>query len=149
MSGAGRERPAYVPSGVVMRRVVNPLTLWLGGPSIVVRGRRSGRLIRTPVPVFEFDGARYLVGGGGETHWVRNLRAAGEGELRRGRTREPFRALELQGDAQVRVVAAYRQRMGRRAAAFFAALPEPTAHPVFRVDPKEVPKPVDDSSGAA
>ena len=80
----------YVPSRFFMARVVNPITLWLGGPTLTVRGRRTGRPIRTPVPTLEFKGARYLVSGGGETHWVRNLRAAGEGELRRGRTNEPF-----------------------------------------------------------
>jgi hypothetical protein len=79
-----RPRP-YVPSRFFMSHVVNPITLWLGGPPLTVRGRRSGRPIRTPIPTLEFEDARYLVSGGGETHWVRNLRAAGQGELRRGR----------------------------------------------------------------
>ena len=57
-----------------MRRVVNPITLWLGGPTLTVRGRRTGRPIRTPVPTLDVGGTRYLVSGGGETHWVRNLR---------------------------------------------------------------------------
>ncbi|HEY4898015.1 MAG TPA: nitroreductase/quinone reductase family protein, partial [Solirubrobacteraceae bacterium] len=65
----------YVPSRFFMARVVNPITLWMGGPTLTVRGRRTGRPIRTPVPTLEFEGARYLVSGGGETHWVRNLRA--------------------------------------------------------------------------
>jgi len=125
----------YVPSGFVMRHVVNPLTAALGGPTIVVRGRRSGRLVRTVVPPFVDGGVRYLVAGGGETQWVRNLRAAGAGELWRGRKHEPFHAVELQGDEQVRVVAAYRQRMGRHASTFFAALPDAAAHPVFRLEP--------------
>jgi len=129
--------PAYVPSGFLIRRVVNPLTLLLGGPTLVVRGRRSGRPIRTPVPTFAFEGVRYLVSGGGETHWVRNLRAAGEGELRRGRTHEPFRAVEIHGDDQARVVVAYRERMGRRVRDYFAALPDVADHPVFRIDPPE------------
>ena len=107
----------------------------LGGPTLVVVGRRSGRPIRTPVPAFAFEDARYLVGGGGETHWVRNLRAAGGGELLRGRTREPFRAVEVVGDEHDRVVEAYRTRMGRRARPFFSALPDPADHPVFRVVP--------------
>jgi deazaflavin-dependent oxidoreductase (nitroreductase family) len=64
----------------------------------VIRGRRSGRAIRTRVPPFAFKGSRYLVSGGGETDWVRNLRAAGEGELRRGRTSRTFPAVDVRGD---------------------------------------------------
>ncbi len=127
----------YVPSRFFMRHVVNPLTLWLGGPTLTVRGRRTGRPIRTPVPTLEFEAARYLVSGGGETHWVRNLRTAGRGELRRGRTHEPFRAVEVGGDEHDRVVAAYRAHMGWRAREFFAALPDPADHPVFRIEPVE------------
>lgn len=129
--------PEYVPSRFFMRPIVNPLMLWLGGPTLTVRGRHTGRPIRTPVPTFEFEGGRYLVSGGGDTHWARYLRAAGEGELRRGRTREPFRAVEIQGDEHDRVVAAYRERMGWRALEFFSALPRLADHAVFRIDPAE------------
>ncbi len=133
-----RQRP-YIPSRFFMAHVVNPITVWLGGPTLTVTGRRTGRPIRTPIPTLEVDGARYLVSGGGETHWVRNLRAAGQGELRRGRTREPFRAVEVQGGEHARVVTAYRDRMGWRAREFFAALPSAGDHPVFRVEPMEAP----------
>jgi deazaflavin-dependent oxidoreductase (nitroreductase family) len=85
----------YVPSRFFMSRVVNPITLWLGGPTLTVRGRRTGRPIRTPVPTLEVDGARYLVSGGGDTHWVRNLRAAGEGELGAGSTSHSERSRSL------------------------------------------------------
>jgi F420H(2)-dependent quinone reductase len=127
----------YVRSSFLMSRVVNPITIALGGATLVIRGRRSGRHIRTLVPPFEVDGARCLVSGGGETQWVRNLRSAAEGELRRGRRREPFRAVELLGEEHDRVVVAYREWLGRRAAPFFEALPDPVDHPVFRIDPAE------------
>jgi len=117
-----------------MSHVVNPLTTWLGGPTLTIAGRRSGRPIRTPVPPFGYQSDRYLVSGGGETDWVRNLRAAGQGELRRGRMQEPVRAIEVHGDQHDRVVAAYRARMGWRARNFFAALPDPADHPVFRIE---------------
>lgn len=127
----------YVPSRFFMRNVVNPITRWLGGPTLTVRGRRTGRPIRTPIPTLELAGVRYLVSGGGETHWVRNLRAAGSGELRRGRTHELFRAVEVHGDEHGRVVAAYREHMGWRAREFFTALPDPADHPVFRIESAE------------
>jgi len=133
-----RPGPArYVPSGFVIRCIVNPISLALGAPCLVVRGRTSGRPIRVVVPVFPDGGARYLVAGGGETHWVRNLRAAGEAELRRGRSRQRVRAIEVEGAERDRVVAAYRDRMDRRAAAYFAALPDLADHPVFRLEPTE------------
>ncbi len=131
-----RPRP-YVPSRFFMRRVVNPITVLLGGPTLTVLGRRTGRPIRTPVPVLEVGGTRYLVSGGGETHWVRNLRAAGQGELRRGRAHESFKAIEVGGDEHDKVVTAYREHMGWRAREFFTALPDPDDHPVFRVDKQE------------
>lgn len=66
---------------------------------------------------------------------MRNLRAARQGELRRGRIREAFRAVEVEGDEHDRIVAAYRERMGWRARRFFSALPDPADHAVFRVEP--------------
>lgn len=51
------------------------------GPSqlfmLEVRGRRSGKAIRFPVVIAEYEGERYLVSMLGEdTNWVRNVRAA-------------------------------------------------------------------------
>ena len=93
------------------------------------------------VPPFTHNGVRYLVSGGGETHWVRNLRAAGAGELRRGRTREQIQVVEITGEERDRVVAAYRDAMGPRASAYFAALPNLEEHAVFRVDPVTAAQP--------
>ena len=127
----------YVPPRLFMSAVVNPIMVWLGGPTLTVRGRCTGRPITTPVPTIEYQGARYLVSGGGQTHWVRNLRAAGQGELRRRRTREPFTAVEVGGQEHDKVVAAYREHMGWRAREFFTALPDPADHPAFRIEPPE------------
>jgi deazaflavin-dependent oxidoreductase (nitroreductase family) len=130
MTTTPKKRPNVSP-GFVMRRVVNPIILRLGGPTLTVVGRRSGRPISTPVPPFAYEGARYFVSGRGESDWVRNLRAAGRGELRKGRTHEAFRAVELPGEEHDRIVAAYRERMGKRVRSLFAALPDPADHAVF------------------
>jgi deazaflavin-dependent oxidoreductase (nitroreductase family) len=128
--------PNYVQPGFVMAHIVNPVLKFIGAPTLTVRGRRSGLPITTPLAPFDYEGARYLIGGGGETHWVRNLRAAGEGQLRMGGKHQDFRAIELQGSERDRIVAAYREHMGRRSEGYFRELPDPADHPAFRVDPR-------------
>ncbi|HVC78794.1 MAG TPA: nitroreductase/quinone reductase family protein [Candidatus Micrarchaeaceae archaeon] len=96
---------------------------------------RSARPITTPFAPFDFEGARYLVGGGGETQWVRNVRAAGEAQLRMGGNHQAIRTVEIQGPERDRIVTAYRKSMGRRVERYFKVLPNPADHPVFRVEP--------------
>ena len=55
---------------------------------------RGGEWRATPVNLLTVETDRYLVAPRGETQWVRNLRVAGEGELRVGRRTEAFRAAE-------------------------------------------------------
>ena len=55
---------------------------------LAVTGRASGQWRTTPVNLLTLDGRRYLVAPRGETQWVRNLRAAGTGELRGQARRE-------------------------------------------------------------
>jgi deazaflavin-dependent oxidoreductase (nitroreductase family) len=128
--------PRYVRPGFFMAHVVNPIVKIIGAPTLTVRGRQSGLTITTPLNPFEYQGARYLVGGGGDTHWVRNLRAAGKGQLRMGRKHQEFRAVEIQGAERDRIVTAYRDFMGRRSQSYFEALPNLADHPVFRVEPE-------------
>lgn len=127
--------PRYVRPGFFMAHVVNPVVKIIGAPALTVPGRRSGQPITTPLNPFEYQGARYLVGGGGDTHWVRNLRAAGKGQLRVGRKQRRFRAVEIQGAERDRIVSAYRDFMGRRSQSYFQALPNLADHPVFRIQP--------------
>jgi deazaflavin-dependent oxidoreductase (nitroreductase family) len=132
----GQQRP-YVRSGFVMAHLVNPIVQRLDGTLVLrVPGRRSGQPRSVPLGrPFDLDGVRYLVAGGGETQWVRNLRAAGRGELRLRGTTTPFRAVELDGPERDRIVAAYRSKQGRTVAGFFRQLPASIDHPVFRVEP--------------
>jgi len=127
----------YVRSGFVMVRLVNPIVQRLGGTLVlIVVGRRSGQPRTVPLGrPFEDAGTRYLVGGGGETEWVRNLRAAGRGQLRFHGATTPFRAVEIDGEERDRLVTAYRAKQGRTVASFFRALPATADHPVFRVEP--------------
>jgi deazaflavin-dependent oxidoreductase (nitroreductase family) len=62
---------------------------------LTVHGRKSGQPQTTPVMLFSQDGQRWLVSSYGQVNWVRNLRAAGEARLRRGRHTERIRAVEL------------------------------------------------------
>ena len=64
---------------------------------LTVRGRRTGEPRTNPVDLFERDDRRWLVSthGAGDANWVRNLRAAGECTLARGREQFSFAASEL------------------------------------------------------
>ena len=126
----------YVRPGPALSHLVNPIVVRLGlATTLVVRGRRSGRLLEVPMGApLEFEGALYLVSGRGQTHWARNLRAAGRCQLRhRGRT-DRFRAIELTGPKRVRVVAAYRAKLGHSVDRLFEQIPNAADHPVFRLD---------------
>jgi deazaflavin-dependent oxidoreductase (nitroreductase family) len=82
---------------------VNPLLKGLhrlgigvqGSQTLAVRGRKSGEIRTNPVNPFEIDGRTYLLAPRGNTQWVRNLRAAGVGELRSGRKKRHFHAEEV------------------------------------------------------
>lgn len=63
---------------------------------LTVRGRKSGKLIETPLSIFVLEGKRYLIAPYGMVNWVRNLRAAGGmATLTRGRHSEQIHAIEL------------------------------------------------------
>lgn len=127
---------AYLRPGRLVTTVVNPLLMRLGGATtLAVRGRTSGQWRTVPVNVLELSGRRYLVSPRGETQWVRNLRSAGGGELRRRGGVEPFTAVEVPVADRPAVIAAYRARWDRQVEKFFAQLPDPADHPVFLVTP--------------
>jgi deazaflavin-dependent oxidoreductase (nitroreductase family) len=143
----------YVRPGWFTRHVFNPavaaltragVSVW-GSRVLAVRGRTSGAWRTTPVNLLVLDGQRYLVAPRGTTQWVRNLRAAGQGELRVGRRTEPFTAQELPDSDKPPVLRAYLRRWKAEVGVFFggvsAASPEEELrriapdHPVFRIEP--------------
>lgn len=62
---------------------------------LTVRGRKSGQPRTVPLVILERNGRRYLASPYGIVNWVRNLRAAGEATLTRGRRSETVTAKEL------------------------------------------------------
>jgi len=90
---------------------VGALTSWgislYGTRILAVRGRKSGEWRTAPVNVLSYEGRRYLVAPRGHTQWVRNLRANDTGEIRLGRKRETFHAIELPDDEKPPLLRAY------------------------------------------
>jgi deazaflavin-dependent oxidoreductase (nitroreductase family) len=77
------------------------LGISFGGESpvvLTVAGRKSGTPRSTPVTPMTVDGKRYVVGGFPNADWIRNVRAATEVTVGRGRDRERVRLVELSAD---------------------------------------------------
>jgi deazaflavin-dependent oxidoreductase (nitroreductase family) len=115
----------------------------LGSRTLAVRGRKSGEWRTTPVNLLPLDGELYLLAPRGHTQWVRNLRAAGTGELRLGRKAEAFSAVEVADADKPAVIREYLRRWAWEVGMFFedvdAASPESRllevapGFPVFRI----------------
>jgi deazaflavin-dependent oxidoreductase (nitroreductase family) len=80
--------------GPLIRRAIRR---GIAGPNVLVtvRGRRSGLPRTTPVAMLKLGDACYLQASFGDVGWVRNLRAAGEARVARGRWSETCAATEL------------------------------------------------------
>lgn len=145
--------PRYVRPGWFTKHVFNRivvaftwagLSVW-GSRELRVRGRTSGEWRTTPVNLLTHEGDRYLVAPRGATQWVRNLRVAGEGELRVGRRTERFRATEVPDDEKPQVLRAYLKRWKAEVGVFFGGVGADSSdtdlrriapdHPVFRIVP--------------
>jgi len=115
----------------------------LGSRVLRVKGRTTGIVRTTPVNLLTLAEDRYLVAPRGETQWVRNLRAAGGGELVLGRRVEPFTAGEVADSDKVDILRAYLKRWKAEVGVFFdkvsADSPDDDLrriapdHPVFRI----------------
>jgi deazaflavin-dependent oxidoreductase (nitroreductase family) len=127
--------------------IVSPLVRLGIGPRhlclLSVPGRRTGRIYRTPVSVVERDGQRWLVAPFGERNWVKNARASGFIELRRGRRTERVRVEDVPQSERAPILHAYLGQVPFTRG-FFDAPPgapveafgaEAARHPVFRIVP--------------
>lgn len=120
----------YLAPGWFTRNVFNRFVAWLtrrgvsvaGSRELRVVGRTSGQTRSTAVNLLTVDGRRYLVAPRGATQWVRNLRAAGGGELRVGRKFEPFVGRELADQEKPPVLRAYVERWRWEVGQFFEGL---------------------------
>jgi len=118
------------------------ISVW-GSRVLAVRGRTSGEMRTTPVNLLTVDGERYLVSPRGVTQWVRNIRVAGEAELRLGRRVERIRVAELADDDKPAILRPYLQRWKLEVGVFFDGVDTSASdaelrkiapgHPVFRV----------------
>ena len=143
--------PRYRAPDALTRHLLNPAVAWMarrgvsmrGSRVLAVRGRTSGQVRTTPVNVLQLDGEHYLVAPRGITQWVRNLRVAGEGELRLGRRVQRFTAVELGAAEAPAVLRAYLQRWRWEVGVFFEGVGPDSSdeqlraaagrHPAFRL----------------
>jgi deazaflavin-dependent oxidoreductase (nitroreductase family) len=116
----------YLEPGRVTRmsnKMVQQLTklgvsVW-GSRVLMVRGRKSGEVREVPVNLLPFEGKQFLVAPRGETQWVRNLRLAGEGQLRVGNRVQTFTYRELADDEKPAVLRSYLKRWKFEVGVFF------------------------------
>jgi len=71
---------------------------------LTVPGRVSGAPRSTPVSPLTIDGRRYVIAGLPEGDWARNVRAAGSGELAKGRRRTAVTLREVTDSIERRAV---------------------------------------------
>ncbi|WP_435270672.1 nitroreductase family deazaflavin-dependent oxidoreductase [Streptomyces sp. 1222.5] len=115
----------------------------MGTAEMSVPGRKSGKMQRIPVNPHTYGGERYLVSARGHSQWVRNMRAAGGGELRVGRKVRPFTAVELPDAEKLPVLRTYLEKWGWEVNQYFAGVTAKSSdeeiiacagdHPVFRI----------------
>ena len=135
--GVARRLVNVLVTALLRAGLAPPRTYLLG-----VRGRKSGRLLTTPVTLVEERGQRWLVAPYGEVGWVKNARAAGAVTLRRGRRAKTVKIVELGPEEAAPVLRRYvtevpitrpffDARPSSDLAAFRAEAPR---HPVFRLE---------------
>jgi deazaflavin-dependent oxidoreductase (nitroreductase family) len=131
----------------VFNRIVGLLTRTgvsiYGSRVLEVRGRKSGEWRSTPVNLLRYESGDYLVAPRGQTQWVKNLRASGEGRLRLGSRSQSFTAVELADDQKPALLRAYLKKWKVEVGVFFSGVGPDSPddelrriapdHPVFRL----------------
>jgi deazaflavin-dependent oxidoreductase (nitroreductase family) len=119
------------------------------GPTylLTVPGRRTGRLLSTPVTLVEDGGRRWLVAPYGDVAWARSARAAGRVTLSRGSRSETLSIRELPAGEAAPVLQRYVTRVpitrpyfdARPDSPLAAFVAEAPRHPAFELrEPSEL-----------
>jgi deazaflavin-dependent oxidoreductase (nitroreductase family) len=125
-------------TAAMIRLGITPAGMYL----LTVRGRKSGLPRTVPVNLIQHQGHRWLVAPYGEVAWVRNARAAGEVELRRGSTAERAQVREVSAGEAAPVLRSYLRRARLVVGPYFdvtssspdaAFVAEAPRHPVFLI----------------
>jgi deazaflavin-dependent oxidoreductase (nitroreductase family) len=140
------QEPGWFTRNVFNKAIAGLMALGvsvMGSRVLEVKGRKSGEWRSTPVNLLTVDGARYLVAPRGNTQWVRNMRAAGDGRLRLGRKTEDFKATEVPLEPRVPILRAYLKKWKWEVGAFFDGVGPDSSdaklleiapdHPVFKI----------------
>ncbi|MBV9885164.1 MAG: nitroreductase family deazaflavin-dependent oxidoreductase [Acidobacteria bacterium] len=110
-----------------------------------VRGRKSGKIYRSPVNLMEIVGTRILVAPRGRTQWVRNAEASNEIILKRASFRQAFALKPIPDSEKPPLLKEYLDRYASAVKKFFPVPPNspvesfrPIAatYPVFELLPK-------------
>lgn len=113
-----------------------------GNVLLTIPGRTSGEPRTTPVTILDWDGERWLQSPFGEVNWVRNLRAAGQATLTRGRRVETIAVVELSPSEAAPVFKGVLASFPSPVKRYFDVTPdspleafehEASRHPMFRV----------------
>ncbi|WP_229857770.1 nitroreductase family deazaflavin-dependent oxidoreductase [Streptomyces anandii] len=149
-SSSSSPSPYYL-KGSPMTVRLNGVIGWLarhgislaGSAELSVPGRKSGKPQRIPVNPHTYGGEQFLVSARGHSQWVRNMRAAGGGELRVGRKVRAFTAVELSEAEKLPVLRTYLEKWGWEVNQYFQGVTAKSSdeeiaasagdHPVFRI----------------
>jgi deazaflavin-dependent oxidoreductase (nitroreductase family) len=92
---------------IAMLRMGVPISRHEAPVVLTVPGRKTGKPRSTPVTPMDVDGERYVVNGYPGADWVRNVRAAGEATLTKGKHSERVRMVEVPAEQARPVLRAF------------------------------------------
>jgi len=110
-----------------------------------VRGRKSGKIYRSPVNLMEIAGKKILVAPRGRTQWVRNAEASNEIVLKRASFRQTFALKPISDADKPPLLKGYLDRYSSAVKKFFPIPPQSPVdsfreiapnYPVFELIPK-------------